>query len=376
MVRLSRQTRAERLGVRLWSADEFAASSQDWEDLRRRSDADPLFMSWDWQWRWWRHHGASLGAELQLVGVYRGANLVGLAPLYAHQAAVRGLLHPRRLELIGTAWRNPRAAFSDYLDILVDRAHRVQVLDALAGWLRTASWDDAVLCCLRRGGAADALVSKYLRSMARVREADALTGWRAPLPREFETFVRRLSPDVRRRVFNHRRKLDNARLQYARETEVAGFLGKLWEYSTMRWGATTLSPECQSFYREFATRAAQTGQLRLSQLETDRGPLSVMLNVQVSKSVYYLQSGFDLNRSTGISPGYLHFGYAIEAACAENVQYFDFLAGLGRSRDYKRDLLTEIVPLVTYHAARGVLARSLYATYGVWRRAKDLSGLE
>ena len=348
--------------VRLWSADEFAGSCAVWDALLCRSGADPLFMCWDWQWRWWLHHHVSLGAELCLVGVYAGSELVGLAPFYAHRANVRGLLHPRRLQLLGTAWRDPRPAFSDYLEILVDRRHRVGVLAAIAEWVRTTAWDELVLCCLRRGGAADELARTQLPRMARVREVDPLTGWRASLPAQFDEFAQRLTPDVRRRVFNQRRKLRNARIRFANEAEIAAYLEQLWGYSEDRWGGSG-SPEFQNFYRDIAHHAFRQGQLRLSRLETDHGIISVMFNQFVGNCVYYLQSGFDPAASRGISPGYLHFGYAIEHACAERAQYFDFLGGSGRNRDYKRDLLTENVPMVNYHAVRGALPRGLYAIY-------------
>lgn len=353
----------EHFSVRLWSADEFAASRVVWDGLRQRSGADPLFMCWDWQWRWWLHHHVSLGAELCLAGVYRNSELVGLAPFYAYRVTVRGILHPRRWQLLGTAWRDPKPAFSDYLEILVDRAHRAGVLAAVAEWIRTSPWDELVLCCLRPGGAADELARTQLPRIARVREVDPLTGWRTSLPAHFDEFIRRLRPDVRRRVFNQRHKLRNARICFAQEAEIPVYLDQLWTYSEDRWGGGA-SPEFQSFYCDIARHALGQGQLRLSRLETDDGIVSVMFNQFVENCVYYLQSGFDPAVSRGTSPGYLHFGYAIERACADRAQYFDFLGGSGRSRDYKRDLLTENVPMVTYHAVRGALARGLYTIYG------------
>ena len=355
------------LRMRLWEAEEFAASQALWDDLLKRSDADPLFMSWAWQWRWWVHHGRALQAELQIVAIYSGDDLVGLAPFYRHRVTVRGLLRPRRMQLIGTAWRNSDAAFSDYLDVLADRFLRDRVLVAIAEWLKSASWEEIALCCLRRGGAADELAQRHLPRIAGVREVDPLAGWRAPLPAQFDDFLRRLSPDVRRRLFNQRRKLSHPRLEYAQEADIEQFLGELWAFSAARWGGGMPGSAFQGFYRDVAGQAARAAQLRLSRVDADHGSLSVMFNIRLENCIYYLQSGFDLQRSEGISPGYLHFGYALEEACREGAQYFDFLGGSGQNRDYKRDLLTENVPLVTYHAVRGLWLRGLYAAYGVWR---------
>lgn len=358
------------LRVRRWGEDEFAAAQGLWDELLKRSDADPLFMCWAWQWRWWAHHGPALGAELQIAALYSEDRLVGLAPFYRHRAVVRRLLRPWRLELIGTAWRNSEAAFSDYLDVLADRAERERVLQALTEWLETEQWDELALCCLRRGGAADALATRYLPRIAGVREVDPLTGWRAPLPARFDDYVQRLSPEVRRKTINQRRKLDQPRVEYAQEADIDGFLSQLWAFSAVRWAGQAPGSEFQAFYRDFARFGAETGQLRLSRLETAQGPLSVMFNMRSENCVYYLQSGFDLRNSERISPGYLHFGYALEDACKEGAQYFDFLGGSGQNRDYKRDLLTENVALVTYNAARGPILRTLYGAYGHWLRLR------
>ena len=351
------------LTLRLWGEEEFAASKEAWDALLDVSDADPLFMSWDWQWRWWAHHREALGAELTLLSFYAGSRLVGLAPFYRHQAAVRGLLHPRRMELIGIAWRNPRAAFSDYLDIIVSHDSRGPVLEALAAWLGSAAWDDLVLCCTRRGSVAGELAERHLSRVARVREVDPLNGWCATLPAQFTTYLERLDPEVRRRVFNQRRKLHNPVLHCAARVDIPEYLDQMWRYLGERWGGQWR--EFEAFYRDIAATLQDRGQLRLSSLKSDEGTISVMLNALADKKLYYLQSGFDSARSRGISPGYLHFGYAIEAACDEGVEQFDFLGGSGQHKDYKRDLLTENIPLVTYHVVRGMWARLLYAAHAV-----------
>ena len=359
-----------RLQIRLWTEAEFAQSKVAWDALLSAADADPLFMSWDWQWHWWTHHRDSLGADLQLVALYWGTRLVGLAPFYAHRAVVRRVLHPRRLELIGAAWRDAQAAFSDYLDIVAARELRGPVQAALGEWLASAAWDECVLCGTRRDGVASEVAERHLPRLARVREVDPLAGWCVELPERFEEYVRRLDPQVRRRLFNQRRKLEGPAVRYAGEAEVEADLELLWRYVADRWGTGGPAEGLRGFYRDMAQVLARAGRLRLSRLESGGRTLSVMFNALVDGSIYYLQSGFDRQRAVGLSPGYLHFGYAIERACAEGHRRFDFLGGSGQHRDYKRDLLTENVPLVTYHAVRGTWTRALYAAYDWWLQMK------
>ena len=74
--------------IETWTEERFSASRADWQELLVRSDADPLFMSWDWQWRWWKHVGRRMGSELVLIAVLDGnSRLRALAPAVPPRAA-------------------------------------------------------------------------------------------------------------------------------------------------------------------------------------------------------------------------------------------------------------------------------------------------
>src|SRR4051812_42996108 len=105
--------------VRRWTEAEFLANREPWQRLLARSAADPLFMSWDWLTCWWRHHRAVLEAQLCVLALYdQDGELCGVAPLYFHRGVHRALFRTRRLELLGNAWRDPDAIFSEYLDVV------------------------------------------------------------------------------------------------------------------------------------------------------------------------------------------------------------------------------------------------------------------
>ena len=364
------------LRVRTWSEAEFASSKYAWDRLLASADADPLFMSWDWQWRWWSHHAKVLDASLRLVAFYAGEALVGLAPFYSRTVIVRRFFTSRRMEILGIAWRDPRAVFSDYLDLIAARGHERAVLEALADWLAAETdWQELVLCCTKRDGLACRLASLHLSRLAYVREVDPLTAWRARLPAHFDDYLERLDAKIRRKLFHQRRKLARPQIQYATAADIPEFLGLLGKYSAARWGGAAPRGDLHgAFHLDIAQVLERSGELRLSRLVTEEGARSVMYNVRKQDTVYYIQSAFDPEGSRGLSLGTLHFGYAIEAACREGAVQFDFLAGPGKHRDYKQDFLTDCVPVVSYHAVRGGLARAAYAAYerfkgiwGVWR---------
>lgn len=355
--------------ARLWSASEFASSQERWDRLVSASAADPLFMSWEWQWHWWKHHAVVLGADLRILAFYSAAgDLIGLAPFYLRAARIRGMLPIRRIELIGIAWREPRAAFSEYLDIIVLPAQRDPVLLLLMQWLEARrDWDEIVLAGVREDSVATTLAKSHLPRMAYVREVDPAVAWCARLPERFQDYVAQLGSNTRRRLFQHRNRLLDSQVIPAGDAEVADLLGRLWAYTGQRWGGAEGGTGARDFHLEFAARMAQGGRLRLSRLVTRGQTLSILYNVVAGTTEYYLQSGFDRDLAPGLSPGYLHFGYAIERACQDGLERFDFLAGAGRHRDYKRELLTEPVKLNTYHVVRTALPRVLYSAYDALR---------
>lgn len=356
------------LRIRLWSAGELARSCAPWNELLRHSAADPLFMSWEWQSLWWRHQAAALQASPQVLGVYGpGGDLVGIAPFYLHEVRHRGI-RVHRLELAGACWRAEGGVVTEYLDVIAHRAYADAVLASLGEWLEgDACWHDLALPWVRPQSLARRLAREHLARHALVREVDPVRCYSVRLPGSFGEYTRRLRPGARRRLLHQRGKLRELRLERAAEEDVGGYLAQLRELGRRRWGRA--DEVLHGFNLDFAARQARIGQLRLSRLVAAGRTLSVMLNVRVGGDEYYLQSAFDPALARGISPGYLHFGFVIEEACREGLSSLDLLAGCGRHRDYKRDLLAECGELLCCHVVRRPWLRALHEAHGLLTRA-------
>jgi CelD/BcsL family acetyltransferase involved in cellulose biosynthesis len=119
----------------------------------------------------------------------------------------------------------------------------------------------------------------------------------------------------------------------------------------------------RAFHRDFATLCAQRDTLRMSALNFDGSPISILYNVRIGAVEYNIQSGFSALTRSGTSPAYLHFGFCMEQASQEGVRHFDFLAGGGRKRDYKRDFNTRRTDLVTFQSIRTPALAWLYRQY-------------
>lgn len=350
--------------VREWTEAEFAASAEDWEALRARSDADPLFMGWDWQWLWWRHHKQLLGGTLAVTACYSGTRLVGLAPFYLHSAAHRAGIRAPRLEIIGSTFRDGRGVFSEYLDVIADRALRGEVVAALADHLLgDRRWGDLVVGNSPATGVAAELVEAHLRGDCLVRQTDHMEAHRAALPDDFQVYLRTLNGGIRRKLWNHRSKLVSPEVVVAEGDGAVEVFDRIDAFHLARWNAPQYVGVARDFHFALAPRLAARGALRMSTLTSAGKPLAVMYNVRLGATEYNLQSGFDASQAAGMSPGYLHFGYSLEEACRDGIRTFDFLAGEGRNRQYKQDFVTTEFPLLTFHAIRAWHLRWLYQAH-------------
>ena len=351
------------LQVRRWSEAEFAAGREAWQGLLARADANPLFMSFDWVERWWRHHATALSAQLHVIGVYspEGA-LRALVPLYSHRGTHRGVIRTRRIELLGCAWRDASAVFTEYLDLVVERGWEEAVCVAVRDHLLAESWDELLLCNLREGSVAERL-ARQLRP-AYLRPPERMTGWSIALPASFESYVAGLGSNTRRKVLHQRDKMPATLHVVDDPEERRAALARLEQWAASRWGDAPAGSRA-NFHAELVERAGPD--LRLTEMRAGAECVSIMLNLRVAGTEYYLQSGFDPATARGVSPGYLHLGHAIEAACRDGIRHFDFLAGPGLNREYKRDFAATPSNLQTLQIVR---RRSLRVLFGVLDRLR------
>ena len=360
------------LRARLWSSDELAASRNAWQALLAQADADPLFMSWDWQQRWWTHHAPYLNARLRLLALYTASGeLVGIGPFYSHAIRHRGL-PIRRMELLGLAWRDSASVFSEYLDIIARRGYETVVLESVAEWLRSEpGWHDLALPYVKMGSLARRLAREYLGRIGTVRELEGVLSYSVTLPATFAQYTRGLKSGVRRKLLHQRSKLPQGSVEAVEPHAVGETLESLWKLERQRWGVK--SSLMHRFNMDYAAFQAGAGGLRLTRLTAEGRTLSILYDVRIGGTEYYLQSAFDPEASRGLSLGYQHIGHALERACNEGLARFDFLAGPGRYRDYKQDLAGDRTTLVCYHVIRSGWLRALHWTYELPRRWRQSS---
>jgi CelD/BcsL family acetyltransferase involved in cellulose biosynthesis len=361
------------LTLRRWTLNEWLSNERAWNELLASSDADPLFLSWEWLTQWWRCFAQQLGASADIRAFYRGARLVGIAPLYRRRMVRNGLVPVSSVQLIGLSWRDPAPLMSEYLDVLALNGEADAVRLACAQTLqRERLWTESVIGFTAAGPAwRAAFAPEGRRGSQYIRELDHSVSYQADLSQGFAAYLRGLGQSTRRSLWHLRRRLaehGSVRFELLETCAIEDAVGHLNRLHVLRWDRPAFTGSRLLFQASLAERLSARGELAVSQLRVGREIVSVLYDIRKNDRQYNISMGFHPNFSSRFSLGLMHLGYAMEAAAERGVKTYDFLAGSGRSRDYKRHLSQARRELSCVQVLRGPLLPALYR----WRdRARE-----
>ena len=361
------------LTVRHWNTAQWFANQAQWDALVARAATDALFLSWDWLTNWWRVFGDTVGGNPDILAFYRGAQLVGLAPLYQRRLRRNGLVMTRSVQMIGIAWRDPQPLISEYLDVIAGAADLGAVRDAcVAHLVAQRDWNELVIAFTGTGGEWGAAYRRLAPATGHyVRELDRSVTYQADLSEGFASYLKQLRQSTRRSVWNLRRRLGSdaaVRLEAVAAADIDSAFAHLNRLHLLRWNKPAFIDKRLEFHRQLAYRLAATDELRMSRLWVNGKVVSVLYDVCKGSRQYNIKMAFDPNFSTQVSLGLIHLGYALEQAAEHKVASYDFLAGPGRSSDFKRLLSQQRYELSCVQILRGPLLPALYRWRDLMRR--------
>ncbi len=353
------------LTVRQWSVEEWLASEALCNELARRACTDELFMSWEWLSRWWSCYGDSLGATPGILGFYRGTELVGLAPLYQRRLLRNGVMIMGSVQMMGLSWRDPTRLISEYLDVIAPCEHRDAVRRAcVRHLLQQPGWAEFVVGFTPAGqNWREAYASCALPAGHYVRELDRCISYEADLSAGFGAYLKELSQSTRRSVWNLRRRVagyGTLELEAVRAPAIESAFADLNHLHGLRWGRPAFAGHRLEFHSALARRLVARDELVLSRLRVGGAVVSVLYDIRKQRRQYNIKMGFDPRFSSQISLGLIHLGFAMEAAAEGGVPCYDFLAGPGRTSDFKRLLSQNRRELSSVQMLRGRLLTSVF----------------
>jgi hypothetical protein len=170
-----------------------------------------------------------------------------------------------------------------------------------------------------------------------LRATGVMEAWELRLGRPFSDILAGVGPGTRARITGSRTRLAEAgqvseRLLGPDEFEAGWRVFR--NFHAARWGKP-FARHWQTFYGVVGAERAQRAESIMSVLEFDGRPISFLFNLRAGRREYSMLVGFTPVPVKRVSPGWLHLGLALERACCDGMECFDFLGGEGRSEQYK-----------------------------------------
>lgn len=352
----------------------FQSMQDEWQHLLQKSTANPLFMSWYWHNSWWEIWGNKVSGELRVIAVYQNDKLIAIMPMYRSQARLR-LFNIYRLQYVGNHWNQTGTVRSEYLQPIVQKGCEDIATQLLSEYLSDSKdWHELVLCDVRSD---DTVTSKLLQKL----ECNGIVtlrenhehGYCVDTTKSYEEYLSRLGAKTRLRLHNRRGciKKNNLDLNYSvceDEESITyrnNFFSILNQFHSVRWGKPCFDDSSVKFHllllSKFSVDPMYAG--KMSYLVSGGRPVSILYNIQAGESIYNLQSGFVEEWHKKVALGTIHIGYALESACSNTVNKFDFLVGKGKNSDYKSRLGGDRVDVSTVVLSSNLILQYFYRIY-------------
>jgi CelD/BcsL family acetyltransferase involved in cellulose biosynthesis len=310
------------------TSQDFFALCDEWNTLLKSSESNCVFLTHEWLSAWWKH--LADGRRLAILTARDGDELIGLLPV-AERPAQLARMMPRVLEFLGSGMIG-----SDYLDVIAQKGRESEVMAAFAQTL-TSRGLMLQLSQLRGADCAASLLAEQLRQQTwTVTETKLNVCPFIDLRRyTWESYLATLGPNVRKNINRYLRNLPRTFdmriecVQYPAGAPSA--LDTAIDLHHKRWNTAGTSEAFQSapviaFHRDFVSRAAERGWLRLLILWLDGNPAASLYGLRYGPTFYFYQSGFDPaygKHSVGVAT----MGLAIKTAIEEGAAEYDFLHG-------------------------------------------------
>jgi CelD/BcsL family acetyltransferase involved in cellulose biosynthesis len=342
--------------------DEFLRLGGAWNSLLDQSEADTIFLTWEWISNWWQTYGE--GKALRVILVFDAAGeVVGIAPLYLRTRRIMKGIPVGEACLLGTG----EDVSPDYPDFISRSGREAEVVRAVLDALKADdAWDVLKLSDVSEGSKTARLLLDVAPELGlTVRKKACATCPYIILPDSWEKFLAGLSSNTR---YNVKRRMKNLERDFTvrfylwnkRET-VTTAMERLALLHTRRWaakgsGQSFVSPEYRSFHQSVAKDFSEKGLLHLSCLELNGEITGMYYDYLYKNRIYYYQAGFDPAFSK-YSPGLVLRSYVIKKAIEDGVREIDLLKG---AYDFKYIWTDRSRDTITVSVGRKNLAGRMY----------------
>jgi CelD/BcsL family acetyltransferase involved in cellulose biosynthesis len=324
-----------------------------WNELLRASDANTVFLTWEWVAAWWSAYGSPFDLIL-LKCTDSAGSVVGVAPFFRVKETLGLRVPGYALYLLCDI-----TGGSEKLDWIARDGSEEPVVKAVVDWLDsdTLDWDIFFYDTVRP----ESKVAKHLvaecgrRHWFQIRSERPT--FRVPIAASFDTYLNSLSKKMRSGIQQQVRRANKTFAVRARRCETLEQLDDdlktLFALHAKRWqerGKTgnLFQSDKQLFYNELAKSCLANGWLEFWMLEFDGKPVACEFGFCYDGIYSFLQGGFDPEFGV-YSVGVVLRASIMQSLIERRFRVYDFLLG---EDDYKERWGGERYPLADYAFAR------------------------
>ncbi len=351
--------------------NEFSSLSDEWNSLLSSSSgADSLFLTHEWISTWLNE--VNLDAELFVIAVENGDELVGLAPFYLSRLKFFRLLNRPCLKVLGDLY-----AGSEYLDLILLPEYESAAIEAITAELNNhrSRWDSIWLPYVATWTGASDRFHKLIDGLNVLTQERSFEFYCIKMPASDDEYWASLTTKLRNNIRRYTKKIEHEAapiemrdlvmtlgLDEAMKT-ILGLHEARWN-SVGEEGAFNRRPAFSRFTHAFSKLAAEKGQLAIFGLCQGDEPIGVRFGYIYDKRIFEIQSGYQPHIN---GCGMVSVDRSIKLAIGLGIKEYDFPAG---SSDYKMKFKAMPREGLKIFAGRKTLLNLLIFSKKIWPKGR------
>ncbi|QUM85351.1 MULTISPECIES: GNAT family N-acetyltransferase [unclassified Moritella] len=327
--------------IKEWS--EFEALKEDWQNLLEQSDANHIFLNWEWIDCWRKSQSTAINPLI--IVIKNSQQTLAIAPFYIQEYRLANLLTYQSLRFVGD-----QNSGSEYSNFIVKAERCLDLKSMLWAYLLSPDiklyWDFIWFTNVASWTAGGTTLLESLEAVKPLHyHCRTVEFAQVVLGGLTAEILPNLSKSLRTNIRQTRCRLDKIgpwQVKASREDDDIGeHLEKLFTLHNKHWqhlgrGTFQRRPELVNFYRNFVPLASQKGWLRLLRLESGGEVQAMQLGYVFNDQFLAIQEGYNPDYVSGIGQVLRYFSY--KSCKQEGVHCYDFL---GVYTDHKRRWLAE-----------------------------------
>jgi len=315
--------------------NEFAKLEPEWNSLLLESEANNVFLTWEWISAWRTTLGKQAKLWVMIARDEQTNQLIAVVPLMIRERMLKGIPILKELAFLTSGKAAP-----DHLDVILHKDYKDQLLVELGVFFQKQEkqWD----CIHLEGCRKDAVVTEILlKKNQRVDSYPVICPYLA-LPESWEAYLKSLDKKRRYKIGSYRRKLEASypngviyqciSLNDFNDQQISDLFALHQQAQQAQGRAGAFGAEdSRSFHRLLIKQFLEKDWLRLYFLRVDNKAIATVYSFNYNGVISFYTTGFDAEWRD-YSPGQQMIYFVLEQVMNEKAKEFDFLRG---DEDYK-----------------------------------------